>query len=671
MKRSLLMEFGKQNRKSFFLNFDDIENTGKVSSLLRLQEADPDLSALFNIIGIAAYDISSIGKTKGETELGNLVTDIMRKTSGAHIALVSADMFKGSIPSGELKVEGLEKVISDNRFIHVHQISGEKLLELLTYAFSTIGTEEFVQISGIRVKTTNRKLLSAEILSEPTKPELGYEKIRSDKIYQVAVPEYLGVETSVYQEFFRESACRKTSKTILSELEELFMEKSPVRGYTDGRISFFKDEAISTKKERSDYKFAVISDPHYFAKYLNPIGDAFKKALACDRKLLHLSPELIEEAVEQLIQSDVDMVIIPGDLTKDGEMISHKGIVEQLEKLLEVGKKVSVIPGNHDINNPNAVAFQGKRTIPVKSINPIQFIDIYHDMGYAESFSQDPNSLSYVIEPVPWLRIIAMDSCNYDTNYYTGQSYSGGYFKSDTLNWIINQIKMGEEKGQIVIGFMHHRMIPHSETQGKILSDYIMKDWENTSTLFADSGMHLVISGHLHSQDISSKVSKKGNELWNIQTGSLVTYPSPYRLFTIQQNGEIAFENKFITKLPSNRNLDSYSKFFLYQHLKNRISQMLKNHLLKLGISSKEVEQDFEDILTFEISGERLKDVYARVITDYYGGQEKDFSKLKSFLKKLKNAKNIDLASKVDTVMNAYINESTIDTHAIRVKVRN
>ncbi|HCB88431.1 MAG TPA: metallophosphoesterase, partial [Porphyromonadaceae bacterium] len=84
-------------------------------------------------------------------------------------------------------------------------------------------------------------------------------------------------------------------------------------------------------------------------------GKALEDYLRRDRKLLLESDALLRKSVENLLCEDVNVVLIPGDLTKDGELVSHRGVVELLSPLREKGVKVLVVPGNHDIDNPDAV----------------------------------------------------------------------------------------------------------------------------------------------------------------------------------------------------------------------------------------------------------------------------------------------------------------------------
>jgi len=87
----------------------------------------------------------------------------------------------------------------------------------------------------------------------------------------------------------------------------------------------------------------------------------------------------------------------------------------------EAGVQVYVLPGNHDIMNPFAASFLGDKHELIDSVYPKDFADIYNNFGYLESIYRDPNSLSYVVEPVGGLWLVCIDS-----NYYSG-NYNNGY----------------------------------------------------------------------------------------------------------------------------------------------------------------------------------------------------------------------------------------------------
>src|SRR3712207_6769925 len=112
------------------------------------------------------------------------------------------------------------------------------------------------------------------------------------------------------------------------------------------------------------WKLAVLSDIHVMApELLQEDGPAFQNYIARDRKMLKESVLLLKVAVDALVSERPDVVVVAGDLTKDGERVSHELVARQLLKPLhENGIPVYVIPGNHDVNNPHAVIFHNDTT---------------------------------------------------------------------------------------------------------------------------------------------------------------------------------------------------------------------------------------------------------------------------------------------------------------------
>lgn len=126
---------------------------------------------------------------------------------------------------------------------------------------------------------------------------------------------------------------------------------------------------------------------------------AFQMYLMQDRKLLAESDVILEQLISELLIEKPDLVLITGDMTKDGELVCHQAVLKQL-RIPEANKiKVLVVPGSHDINNPDTVLFDGDHTEPVRTISPGEFSSLYAAYGYGSAIARDPNSLGYIFEP--------------------------------------------------------------------------------------------------------------------------------------------------------------------------------------------------------------------------------------------------------------------------------
>ncbi len=300
-------------------------------------------------------------------------------------------------------------------------------------------------------------------------------------------------------------------------------------------------------------RIAVFSDPHYMHPGLViSDGAAFQTYLAQDRKLLKESAAILESALTGILAARPDIVLIPGDLTKDGELASHQGFTNALQRLRDAGVKVFVCPGNHDVANPHALAFDGASVIPVPSVSPADFAAIYHHFGYGDALARDPNSLSYVAEPVPGLWILSMDAARYDRNT-EGRPYTGGYFDPVRWNWITNQLAAARAQGKFVLGMVHHGVLEHYAGQKALFSEYVLDDYQAIRDEFVRYGMKAVFTGHYHAQDIVQYSHPRGT-LFDIQTGSLVTYPTPYRVMDLAGDGTLTISSHQVTEI--NYNLD-------------------------------------------------------------------------------------------------------------------
>jgi 3',5'-cyclic AMP phosphodiesterase CpdA len=325
-----------------------------------------------------------------------------------------------------------------------------------------------------------------------------------------------------------------------------------------------------------DAQLCVFADPHYFDPDLGTSGIAFDEYIENDRKLIAESEEILRSLVQSVLSENAEIVLIPGDLTKDGELTSHQNIAEYLRQLETAGKRVYVIPGNHDIDNPHACSYSGENTIPVKSITAEEFAEMYKDFGYDEALERDPNSLSYVVEIVSGLWILAMDSCLYAEN--TDHPVTGGRFSESTLNWIKEKLQEAQSKKITVFGMMHHSLVEHFTGQSMLFPDYVLGSWRTVSEEFANLGMKVVFTGHFHAQDIVKRTTDGSNIIFDVETGSLVTYPCPYRVVSVSSDGKLTVSSKKITQIDyyiGDKSFQNYAKDFLEEGLDETMAAML------------------------------------------------------------------------------------------------
>ena len=296
-------------------------------------------------------------------------------------------------------------------------------------------------------------------------------------------------------------------------------------------------------------RFAVISDLHIYDTTLGSEGEAFQEYLARDRKLLVEGREILQTASNRILDSDVDFIIVPGDLTKDGELASHLMCAEALGELEEGGKNVYVVPGNHDVQNPHALSYSVEGVKPVETVDALRFAQIYHEYGYGEALSRDPVSLSYVAEPTDGLLLLAIDSCDYEQNGELDDPVVAGRLRAEQIAWIEQVLLDAVRDGKAVVAMMHHGLIEHYDSQAKHFGDYVLADYQQIGRMLAAYGVRVVFTGHYHAQDIVRADFTTGL-VYDVETGSLVTYPCPIRFVSVQ-DGIMAIRSERITQIPS------------------------------------------------------------------------------------------------------------------------
>jgi hypothetical protein len=211
----------------------------------------------------------------------------------------------------------------------------------------------------------------------------------------------------------------------------------------------------------------------------------------------------------------------------------------------------------------------------VENVDRDSFAALYGPFGYGEAISRDSFSLSYLAEPVEGLWILGLDACRYDLNAPAGHSYTGGEFRKETLCWLREQLTGEDAGGKIKIAMMHHGILEHYRRQKKYFSEYIVNDYRRVARLLARLGVRTVFTGHYHANDITVKQFSDGSIIYDIETGSLVTWPCPVRQVSIEK-GNMHIETLYVRSIPSAGNeFPDYAKSYVIDGISGIAEQTL------------------------------------------------------------------------------------------------
>ena len=317
--------------------------------------------------------------------------------------------------------------------------------------------------------------------------------------------------------------------------------------------------AAAEKSAGNSWKIMSMSDTHLLIRKMIKNTTAYKRDINIDNKLYTESEAAVDRQLQLVRQEKPNILLITGDLTKDGELENHKAMSSKLRALKRdmPNMKIYVIDGNHDIRNSNGKNFNTKngKPVPAETTSPKQFASLY-DVTYKDSTvvsrykpaeGTEAGMLSYAARPYKGLTIIALDSCCYskDSNSDGEEEHeTRGNIPAGLEKWAIKQIKAAKKRGDLVIGMEHHNIIPHFTMEEDVMAAFLVDNWDEASTAFADAGLNYIFTGHMHATDVSRRVTAKGNELFDIETGSSITYPCPTRIttFTRSKSGNTVTE---------------------------------------------------------------------------------------------------------------------------------
>lgn len=365
------------------------------------------------------------------------------------------------------------------------------------------------------------------------------------------------------------------------------------------------------KNTIEDFDISIISDPHVLASELMGPSESFIKELKVERKLVVESEGLFKRALEIVDRAGSNYLILPGDMVKEGEYKSHKLVADYLKdwKDKDPRRKIFLTPGNHDINCHRAYDYSNDEK--TRNVSPREFEEIY-DFIYEDDsileFYRDSqifkNYLDFVNKKYDrdvkysyyahgyfsyvaivkesnvddnGLSLIMLDTSIYSADreekHRDGRENIPGSITKEQIYWILEKIEEAKKRMDMVIVVAHHALLPNFRNQELAFSPFIIKEWRdkfedddpriNGKTpieILADSGVKFVFTGHLHENGTAKYTSEVGNTIYDIQTGSTITYPLPIRHIKINNktSTDHGFEVFVRTELIDNFSFTDY-----------------------------------------------------------------------------------------------------------------
>lgn len=274
--------------------------------------------------------------------------------------------------------------------------------------------------------------------------------------------------------------------------------------------------------------FYLVTDTHFFDPSFKRSGAAYEKRSISDQKCVAETPAIIDAGFKQIADDkETNIILIPGDLVYRGEYQSHIGLRNRLYKLKEQGKKIYLITARHDYDDNDSFEFDGDKMLPVKAMPRDELRDFYKDFGFDGAISEHNESMSYVAQLADGIRLLALN-CDGDCKDFKG-------LWDNQMKWALEQIEDAHRTGNYIFAMTHYPLLPFSPIMN-LISDSHLTDWEKRANQFADAGLDLIFTGHMHAQAVTEYVTENGNKITDVQTGCFVGCPCAYRKVTIKDS---------------------------------------------------------------------------------------------------------------------------------------
>ena len=349
----------------------------------------------------------------------------------------------------------------------------------------------------------------------------------------------------------------------------------------------------------ADHKIVVIADPHVMPASLLPNTSSTDWAtyIGSSRKLIDYSQSLFDAAVAEIKSLKPELVLIVGDLTKDGERDSHDYVKGKLKELKDAGIQPLVILGNHDWGTTDAKVY-GATTTDALIYDKSKLKDLYADYGFGSSETES-TTLTYACEPIPGLVVIGIDS---------GKD---GVVSATTLDWVKTKAAAAKAAGKQVIAMMHHPLIPH--ITGHVLypnSSDTGDGYKTVRNTLADAGVELIFTGHFHTSDIARDWNADlSKDIYDVNTGSLCSYPCDYRVVTLNDAlNSVSVTTKSITTAGNSLTGETFgpatAKTRLTDYLKAIIEAKVKAKGGMIAFMAKTIAETLANVYIYHTEGD-------------------------------------------------------------------
>ncbi|WEV40679.1 metallophosphoesterase [Lactobacillus sp. ESL0681] len=340
-------------------------------------------------------------------------------------------------------------------------------------------------------------------------------------------------------------------------------------------------------------EFWILTDTHLIADQLHDNGAAFKRMQQTSQGKDLVYQEIALTAFCKMAQEKKPAaIIVTGDLTFNGELISAQKFQEIFSKLTQT--KVLVLPGNHDIFDGWARGFKGEKQLFTKQISPYDWREIFKQ-SYACAFSQDQNSLAYSVQLNPQYLLLMLDSNIYGQKDSVKAPITEGSISEEQIIWLRKQLDYAQEHDLRPLLFMHHNLYVHNPA---VNQGFVLNNAAQLRQLCEKYQIKIAFSGHIHAQNIIGPVEK--TPTIEVVTSSFCSYDQAYGVVKLDDQG-LLYQRKIFDMTPylTEAELQNQTVANFHEYLKNIQLKNLAGNSSEQGPLSpleRQIKQTFLEI---------------------------------------------------------------------------
>lgn len=257
---TLIVQAGEYDKNLGVVEIDYMDGEAEITARLIEKEnvvieADPDILALTAEIKAEYADLVSpvVGTTavvldgernqvrKGETNLGNLLTDAMLDATGADLAMTNGGGIRASIDVGDITIEEIITVLPFGNTVIVKPLSGAEVKEALEVGATDYPELKgaFTHVAGLTYQIDPSKPAGSRIMNVMVKGM----PLDAAATYKVATNDFMAVGGDGYTMFDG-----KSELMLLGGLDEILMDYIIANGTAgakvEGRITEYVPAAV-------------------------------------------------------------------------------------------------------------------------------------------------------------------------------------------------------------------------------------------------------------------------------------------------------------------------------------------------------------------------------------------------------------------------------------------